>query len=234
MSFRGLIVTDAMEMKAIRNVYGDSEAARMAFEAGVDIVLMPPDVELAFEAIAASGVRRGIRTPRVFVNTQIDLRDLEQSHATLAMEVAQKSIELHGTLLLRDRELVVLTDPRPEVERKATSVIQNVGSIFKSVRRVSAGSALDVDDNSVLAVFHRARGYIDADATEWTIPRIMLDVAGRMSERGSTLAGLIMFGNPYLDRHFLMPPTFTLKTFSESAPSIAVASEKLLEAYNAQ
>ncbi len=50
MGFQGLIVTDALVMKAITDRYGPGEAAVKAFSAGVDLILMP---ESPLEAINA-------------------------------------------------------------------------------------------------------------------------------------------------------------------------------------
>jgi beta-N-acetylhexosaminidase len=51
MGFQGLIFTDAMDMKAITDHFGPIEAAVRAIEAGVDIVLMPDDLELVYHGI---------------------------------------------------------------------------------------------------------------------------------------------------------------------------------------
>lgn len=52
LGFDGLIVTDALVMQAIAAHYGPGEAARLAFEAGADILLMPVDPEAAIREIA--------------------------------------------------------------------------------------------------------------------------------------------------------------------------------------
>lgn len=49
--FKGLIITDAMEMKAITSKYSDGEAAVMAIKAGADIILMPYDYRAAYKAV---------------------------------------------------------------------------------------------------------------------------------------------------------------------------------------
>lgn len=51
MGYNGLIITDAMEMGAIRKKYKSSEAAIMAIKAGADLILMPFDYKEAFEGI---------------------------------------------------------------------------------------------------------------------------------------------------------------------------------------
>jgi len=51
MKFKGLVVSDALNMEAITENYGKVEAAVKSFEAGCDILLMPEDVPGAIEAI---------------------------------------------------------------------------------------------------------------------------------------------------------------------------------------
>ena len=54
MGFDGIIITDAMNMGAIVELYGVGESAVMAVQAGVDIVLMPADLAEAAEALTAA------------------------------------------------------------------------------------------------------------------------------------------------------------------------------------
>ncbi|NER83611.1 MAG: beta-glucosidase [Leptolyngbya sp. SIO1D8] len=60
--FDGLVVTDALIMGAITHHYGVYEAAVLAIEAGVDILLMPPDPEGTIQAVCEA-VRTGRITP---------------------------------------------------------------------------------------------------------------------------------------------------------------------------
>ncbi len=59
LGFRGLIVTDALNMGAIVSVYGAAQAAVLALRAGADLLLMPADPKAAIDAIVdavSSGV----------------------------------------------------------------------------------------------------------------------------------------------------------------------------------
>ncbi|MCQ2334626.1 MAG: glycoside hydrolase family 3 protein [Paludibacteraceae bacterium] len=60
MGFEGIIITDGMEMGAIRNEYAGQggEAAIRAIEAGVDIILLPDDYFSTFDAVV-SAVEQG-------------------------------------------------------------------------------------------------------------------------------------------------------------------------------
>jgi len=49
--FNGLVVTDAMDMGALVNSFGSDSTAVKAVEAGVDILLIPPDEDVAVNAI---------------------------------------------------------------------------------------------------------------------------------------------------------------------------------------
>ncbi|MEU0089426.1 glycoside hydrolase family 3 protein [Kribbella sp. NPDC006257] len=51
LGFKGLIVTDALEMAAVRAKYGDAEVAVRAIEAGADQVLLPPAPDVQFKAV---------------------------------------------------------------------------------------------------------------------------------------------------------------------------------------
>lgn len=44
LGFKGVVVTDALNMKAISDNFGQEEAVVMAVKAGVDIALMPAQV----------------------------------------------------------------------------------------------------------------------------------------------------------------------------------------------
>ena len=51
MGFQGIVITDAMNMKAISDFYGADEAAVMAILAGCDMLLMPEDFEKAYNGV---------------------------------------------------------------------------------------------------------------------------------------------------------------------------------------
>ena len=50
-AFDGLVVTDALVMNAITNKYSNNEAVVMAFDAGIDLILMPQDIDEAIDSI---------------------------------------------------------------------------------------------------------------------------------------------------------------------------------------
>ena len=66
LGFQGVIITDALEMKAISEKYSSSEAAIRSLEAGADVLLMPSDYREAFDGVVAA-----VETGRV-PETRID------------------------------------------------------------------------------------------------------------------------------------------------------------------
>lgn len=54
LGFKGVIITDAMGMKAVSDRYASGESAVMTLQAGADIVLMPENLPEAFEAVLSA------------------------------------------------------------------------------------------------------------------------------------------------------------------------------------
>jgi Beta-glucosidase-related glycosidases len=51
LGFKGIIITDALNMKAITNDYSAGDAAVASVQAGTDMLLMPEDLEQAYFAV---------------------------------------------------------------------------------------------------------------------------------------------------------------------------------------
>jgi beta-glucosidase-like glycosyl hydrolase/CubicO group peptidase (beta-lactamase class C family) len=121
--FNGLIVTDAMNMEAITKYHSPSEAAKLAFIAGNDAILFPPNEDEAFYGILNAvkigeisetrlneSVRRillakrwlGIDRNR-FIDSTTTLESLiTKEYRKIANQLAQKSI----TLVKNDQNLI--------------------------------------------------------------------------------------------------------------------------------
>ena len=59
LGFQGVIITDAMNMKAVSDYYDSADAAIQALRAGCDMILMPEDFEAAYNGVLQA-VRDGI------------------------------------------------------------------------------------------------------------------------------------------------------------------------------
>jgi beta-N-acetylhexosaminidase len=126
--FKGLIVTDALEMGGIAKGFGVGEASVKAVQAGADVLLMPPDVHAAIEAVIAAVNNGTISRARIqqsvmrileakakvglgvtslvnleAINDEIDSPD----SIAQAQAIADKSV----TLVKNDNALVPLREP---------------------------------------------------------------------------------------------------------------------------
>ncbi len=51
LGYNGVVVTDSLGMEGVRAKYGDDRVPVLALQAGVDMLLMPPDLDLAYNAV---------------------------------------------------------------------------------------------------------------------------------------------------------------------------------------
>jgi beta-N-acetylhexosaminidase len=115
LGFKGLIITDALDMQAITNYFSPAEAVVKAFKAGNDILLMPPDILIGINAIydaVKSGeiseerldesVRKILKAKRWLKLNDKKINDLKnlteriivKNHSDLAKEIAEKSVTI--------------------------------------------------------------------------------------------------------------------------------------------
>ena len=58
MGYDGVVVTDSLGMQGVRDKYGDDQVPVLALKAGADMLLMPPDFDLAYNSVL-DAVRSG-------------------------------------------------------------------------------------------------------------------------------------------------------------------------------
>jgi beta-N-acetylhexosaminidase len=112
LKFSGLVVADAIDMKALTNHYDPGEASVLALLAGVDVLLKPDDPDAVIDAVT-SAVRSG-RLPRERLDAAVDRvlsakrrwaappasddeisRVLDRAeHRALAEEIARRAVTL--------------------------------------------------------------------------------------------------------------------------------------------
>lgn len=125
LGFDGLIMTDAMNMDSVCKNFSAAEAAIMAFNAGNDLILFPPDEEIAVDALNSAALRGKISKSRIDhslrkllsakrwlkidENRLVDLNNIPKyvstnEHLKLAQTIADKSI----TLVKNEKEIIPL------------------------------------------------------------------------------------------------------------------------------
>lgn len=65
MNFEGVIITDAMLMGGITTLYSPGEAAVRSIQAGADIILMPPDLDAAYQGVLQAVENKEISMDRL-------------------------------------------------------------------------------------------------------------------------------------------------------------------------
>ena len=249
LGFDGVIVTDALEMRAITERFGANEAALLAFEAGTDILLLPIDPVSTFNAlvravesgrISSDDVRkRAERIHKLKDKTQVDisaihperLAEYAPEHLRLAKEIASKAIELTGKVHFDGASMIILTDDRPDAIRKAKAFETMMKPFVSEIKMFTpvnwSQDRMNVDRNTILVTFHRARGYVNPEIAAVSTLFVVREIAARLLQEAIAPRGIICFGSPYLDSEFQTRPEFVMKTFSESTASIEAAAERL-------
>ena len=82
LSFKGVVITDSLEMGAITNDYTSAEAAINAIEAGCDILLCPSNLEEAFEAMIEA-IKNGTISEERINESVYRILSLKQTYAIL-------------------------------------------------------------------------------------------------------------------------------------------------------
>lgn len=129
--FRGLVFTDAMNMKGLTNDYPDGQAQVLALKAGVDILLMPDNTTNAMNAILEAVEKgtlskklisdkcrkvlnwkydMGIIAPQKTKAKQPTIKELNKEVTKLNKEIASRSI----TLLKNNNNLLPLNLPKDQ------------------------------------------------------------------------------------------------------------------------
>ena len=134
MGFRGIIISDAMDMRGVLDQFGAAEAVKRAIAAGVDVLIQPLDIPQTIDAVVAgvaegrytearvdSSVRRVLEAKHRLGLAQSKLVDIntlrfrvgDSAHVQIARRVAEKSITLVkdslGQIPVRNRAARVLS-----------------------------------------------------------------------------------------------------------------------------
>ncbi len=118
LGFRGIIVTDALDMGGIVNGFGAGEAAVRTLEAGSDVLLMPPDPEAAIHAVV-NAVRSGRLTEKRI------------NQSVVRLLAAKERLGL-GRKRTVDLDQIAETVNSPESNQKAQEVADRAVTLVKN------------------------------------------------------------------------------------------------------
>jgi beta-N-acetylhexosaminidase len=165
LGFKGIIVTDALDMGGIARGFSVGEAAVLAIEAGADVLLMPQDPEVAINAVAAA-VRSGrISQKRIEASAMRILAakahvglaakrtvDLDEINSVVdSMEsnaVAERIADRSVTLVRNNNDLIPLKDPAATaffILTEGRASLEGVAFVSELRKRSPSARAITLD-----------------------------------------------------------------------------------------
>ena len=250
LGFKGLVVTDAMDMAGLTKRFSTAEASVRAIEAGADVLLMPPDPNAAIRAVQAAVASGRLSRQRI---DQSVTRVLE---AKVRVGLTKKKIvDLDAVSDALDSEDEA--GRAQSIADRALTLVRNEGGVVplfapdQACLVVSAGVRLSSFGQRLADEFHKRAPQARIAFVDNSLPLAALDaVIGDVSvcsalvfatftvnpmmggdlpayleklSQGSTPIALVSFGNPYLLSGFPNVAGY-LAAFSTATPSeISVA-----------
>jgi beta-N-acetylhexosaminidase len=170
MHFRGLVVSDAMDMRAVLDAYGAVNASQMAVAAGADVLLQPQDVAQTIDAVVA-GVAAG-KYPEVRLDAsvrrilaakaRVGLRAERLVDLDRAREIVGDSADAAIARAAADRSITLVRDSAHQLPLARLNKSARILSITYAHRAdLGAGVTFDAELRRVFPALRPE--YVDAD-----------------------------------------------------------------------
>jgi beta-N-acetylhexosaminidase len=235
LGFDGVIITDSLEMAAIRTIFAtEAILCAASVHAGCDILLMPMEFEVVHAALSkqykedeefATIVNRSNeRILTLYEVTEARLKSEKSTSDDLAFSIAQQAIVISG-----ERQLlhslkhykIICDDEQLQANRKM---------MLESLLRDMIPS-LTREDNlgmgqTVTFILQRPRGKLLDEHTNLYEQTPVERFIKEMEDQ--PIDCIFLLGNPYLETK-LPEARCIIKTFSDSAPSIRAAIDFLYQ-----
>ncbi|KWX01306.1 beta-N-acetylhexosaminidase [Carbonactinospora thermoautotrophica] len=249
LGYDGVVITDALDMAGVRQKYGDERVPVLAIKAGADMLLMPPDLDIAYRSVLAA-VRSGeisqarldesvLRILRLkakrglFADPYVDPgaapgRVATPRHLAAAQRVADRTV----TLIKDDARLLPLP-PGPGrrvlvvgADENATGVLAGaVGRRGPSTTPLATGARPGQDRIDAAAAAARVHDLVVvATNRAWQVEE-QQRLVGALLGTGRPVV-VIAVRDPYDIAYFTGAPTY-LATYSFSPPSLEAAARVL-------
>ena len=178
MGFDGIVITDGLDMKGITNTYSHGDAELLALKAGNDILLLPPNVQEAIDAIAEESA------------VDDSLRYYIDHHCRRVLHAKYKYIIQNGTKDIAvpgaDRKAAsqeIVADLNLSLDRTIDSIVANA-----IAAHATPGCQVVVLHNG-RTVLNRAYGHLTYDPQSDTVtPQTVYDLASVTKVAATTLA----------------------------------------------
>lgn len=198
MKFRGVLVTDALNMGGIGR-YTEEAAARMALHAGVDILLHPTDADSVVSYLRKRHVEADPGNLRNFRMRLKKIRDIDsfdrERHQSLSDYLCRTAVKVSGSFRIRNGlVLVILNDDKDDDTGKI--LIQQLSRSHPGLKVINLGEkpgsekiSLPADAPVVVALFSETRAW-KGGAGRWLRRRLV-----SLRDRADVF---VSFGSPYL------------------------------------
>lgn len=197
MDYDGVLITDAMNMGGIGK-YSEEEAAFMALNAGVDIVLHPSDPEKVVSYLKKKksifDTKRLLSFRRNFSHSPSSSMPDLSSNQMLSSELAEKAIRTSGKFKITGEPfLVILNDEekekgqvfRKELKKEFPELMTQVISMNSDIQKIK------IPDNAFLVVAL----FSDTKAWKGGASKRLFKEISSLAKRANLF---ISFGSPYL------------------------------------
>jgi beta-N-acetylhexosaminidase len=158
MGFDGVIVTDALTMEGVRKMFGDDRVPVEAIKAGADMLLMPPDLDLAYRSVL---------------------------EAVQSGEIAESRIDRSVYRILRLKERLGLFRKPFVHERKVSKVVGNRGHLATADEVTERTVTLVKNDTRTLPLPLAPESDERALVTGWGVTTTRT-LGSQVAERGLT------------------------------------------------
>lgn len=192
LGFKGIITTDAMNMGGL-GAYGADEAALMALQAGVDVLLHPEEpgrlAGLLERAPLEITPERLVRFRETLFRSPSE--DWPSGGDAMSREITRKAIRVRGPLRpLHEPFVLILNDDKAE---KGTAFIERIKKVFPSAGHLTVRDGSQelppLRGEIIVAVFSDVRGW-KGGAASW--------IKGAVRELRDRAEIFVSFGSPYL------------------------------------
>ena len=154
MGFDGVVITDAMEMDAIAKHFDRYDAAKLAIEAGVDILLMPVDTSSSegmdalrtYVETLADMVDSGRISPRAVDDAVLRILTLKEAHG---LTEPYGGIDVSASAIVGSREH---HEAEWEIAKQAVTLVKNENDLLPLTGENEAVTVLTAYDNEVLSM----------------------------------------------------------------------------------
>lgn len=210
LKYDGVVITDSLEMAGVRKLHSDAEIPVLAIKAGVDQLLMPPNLGLAIDSVLKA-VRSGEITEQridqsvlrilkmkllrgVMLNAQVDENKVDQvvgSNTQKAQAIADRTI----TAVRNDAQAIPLNATAPLVVGTSDAPTTALAARIKGTKVVTATSPTPAQTQQALAAAANADKIVVLTNNLSTRPA-QLDLLNQLVATGKPVIA-VATGNPY-------------------------------------